>query len=170
MVIVRKATKADIENIKAVHYEAWKETYDDLKSNEDFNADNLDDYIQMSEECYENAYVAILKDKVIGFASFCMVDEKYLGNVGEITAIYILKKYQGMGIGRYLIQHCFHDLYYLKNIYVWTSANNIKSIEFYHHFGFVEDGAKKDLPLTHGEKLHLLRLRRKLSTYKLHRL
>ena len=163
MIIVRKATKFDIDGIKNVHYQAWKETYHDIISDKSIESVDLEEFVPMTEECFDNTCVAVLRDRIIGFASFCQSYDRELGNSGEIKAIYMLKKYQGLGVGRYLMNYCFVHLFNYDNILTWTSPNNIKSIEFYHHFGFKEDGMKKEFLLNKDEKMPLLRMRRKIS-------
>ncbi len=166
MVIVREATKADLNEIAQVHCQAMQETYHDLFSDQYLKSLDPDQFMHMPEECAERTYIAINRDKIVGFVSFCEEDDQKLGHIGEITAMYILKEYQGLGIGRYLIQHCFVDLYGIKNIYIWTLSQNIKSIQFYHHFGFIEDGGKKDLTLQKGKSFPLSRMRKRISLYR----
>ncbi len=165
MIIVRKATKNDLTELKKVYYQTWTEAYHDVVTDKYLHSHNLEQYMVLSEECYENTYVAIVKDRIVGYASFCQAYDEKFGKSGEIKAIGILKEYQGLGIGRMLMNHCFIDLYDFKNIVTWTSANNVNSIEFYHHFGFVEDGNKMDLQIEKGKRLPLLRMRRKIHTY-----
>jgi len=88
----------------------------------------------LSGELADKVYVAVEKEKVIGFVTVKISVNK----IGEIGLIAIEKNAQGKNIGTKLIHKCFN---YLRNnnirkLLVPTQLDNIKACKFYEKNGF----------------------------------
>lgn len=111
---IRKAVLADAKGIAKVHVDSWKTTYENIIP---------DEYIkQLSYEKRERlwkegipkggVFVAVNEEgKIVGFSSGGKERTgKYPHFSGELYAIYILKEFQGKGLGRLLVQSVMKEL------------------------------------------------------------
>jgi len=80
-------------------------------------------------------WVAKDNGKVIGFASAWKEEKAH-----HLGGFYILPVYQSMGIGKKLIKEILDWLGDDKDIHLEVVTYNIKAINFYKKFGFVENG------------------------------
>lgn len=114
-IIIRKALPEDAEKIIDINIEVWKETYKDLIDKE------IIDKLQVKtkeriEKTKQNikeknqTYVAESDGKIVGYHTYGKTRDENFKNSGEIYAGYILKEYQGLGIGRKLAIFCMQDL------------------------------------------------------------
>lgn len=107
---IRQATVDDAEAIANVHVSAWQETYRGIIP---------DDYLnQLSTEKRTAAW----RELLVGGLVFVAVDAKGLigfahgkqnqseSTEGELSAIYLLRSYQGRGIGRALVNRVVRQL------------------------------------------------------------
>lgn len=148
--IIRKASVDDARGKGYVHYQSWIETYTGLFPDDVMSRLSLDKSIEIAQNHPENTYVAIVEDKIIGFACYLESRDDDLEDAGEISAIYILKKFQGLGIGKKLIEVCYKELEKYSVISLWVLKSNMKSVGFYKRQGFTPDGKVKIL---HGEEV-----------------
>lgn len=113
-ITIRSASPADAAAIAAVHVASWRETYVGLLSGEMLRDLSIDDRTkrwsrildQASEAANTAVFVAERNGRVVGFASGgAQRDQSLLeqGLTGEITAIYVLKEAQRLGVGRGLM-------------------------------------------------------------------
>ncbi|MBU1093176.1 MAG: GNAT family N-acetyltransferase [Firmicutes bacterium] len=144
-VIIRKATKEDADGKGYVHYKSWIETYTGLFPDDVIKGLSLERSVDKAREYPENTYVAIVNDKIVGFSCHLESRDEDLQNYGEIMAIYILKQYQGRGIGRLLIKSCYGELLNYNGISLWVLKSNLNAINFYESEGFINDGKQKYL-------------------------
>ena len=144
-VIIRKATKEDADGKGYVHYKSWIETYKGLLPDDVIKGLSLERSVDKAREYPENTYVAIVDDKIVGFSCYLESRDEELLNYGEIMAIYILKQYQGRGIGKLLIQSCYEELSHYSGISLWVLKSNLNAINFYESEGFSKDGKQKYL-------------------------
>lgn len=103
------------------------------------------------EEKERRQWYAFIDNKLVGY---CLAQLE--NGVGKINSIYILKKYQGFGIGSKLLQNA---LEYLKsvNVMLECAKYNKSTIEFYKKFGFKIVEEKKDkLEFSSGSKMPLI--------------
>ena len=139
--IIRKANINDAEAIVDVSTKTWITTYKGLLSDkilEDRIKTTKDRKINLEKTIQENNnyYVAIVENKIIGFVSYGKSRNKKYENYGEINAIYVLKEYQKLGIGKALFLKGIESLVNLgfeKMILNILDGN--KTINFYKHFG-----------------------------------
>ncbi len=144
-ITIRKATIEDAKGKGYVHYTSWKETYTGLFPDEVMNSISLERSIKMAEEHPENTFVAIADNQIVGFSCYIESRDEDLPDAGEINAIYILKEYQGMGIGKKLMKKCYEQLKNHEYVILWVLKDNSKSIGFYESEGFRLDGKVKVL-------------------------
>lgn len=110
------ATFADAYGINYVAAHSWKETYSGLLPNKylDDRIKNISSKTEATKKflgTYNGKYiVAKDKGKVIGILAFCpSMNEKYK-EYGYLNAIYVLKDYQGYGIGKELFKRAVYGL------------------------------------------------------------
>ncbi len=148
--LIRKATVDDAEGKGYVHYQSWIETYTGLFPDEYMQSLTLERSVKLAKDYPENTYVAIVDDKIIGFSCYLESRDEDLEDTGEITAIYILKEFQGLGIGKKLMNVCYKELSNFSKLSLWVLGSNKKSIGFYEKQGFIADGKTKML---HGKEV-----------------
>ena len=104
--IIRKCTAEDADGRGMVHYQSWKETYSGLMPTQYLNKLRLDNLIERAREHTDNTLVAVVGEKVVGFLAVISQNSREFVSVkpsSEIVALYVLKEYQGCGIGKALI-------------------------------------------------------------------
>ncbi|MEK7016989.1 GNAT family N-acetyltransferase [Bacillus sp. FSL R9-9410] len=139
---IRKAMKADIAAIAKVHVESWKTTYTGIFANEILENLTFEqrkkqwENIFQKEDNLQYRFVAeTLTGEIIGFIDGGVERTGTYNCDGELYAIYILQKYQGMKIGQRLFQallsECKKDN--MQSLLVWVVANN-PSKKFYEKY------------------------------------
>jgi ribosomal protein S18 acetylase RimI-like enzyme len=139
--IIRKAQLSDAQGIAKVHVDCWRTTYKNIIPNEFL--DNLS-YEQRTDLWIKNIsneqnYVFVAENDeghIIGFADGGKRETNNIDQSGDLTSIYILQEYQGIGIGKKLAQQLFSKLGELgyKTIFVEVLEDN-KSRFFYESLG-----------------------------------
>ena len=135
----------DREGRAFVHYTAWREAYTGLMPEAILKAHTL-------ERCRESAqwgssndtFVALDRedgDQVVGFATLCRSARDFVSvpEAGEIAALYVLQEYQGLGLGRQLLEHCLAWIP-RPRVVLFVLEGNEKAIRFYEHMGFRPTG------------------------------
>ena len=143
--IIRQARVEDATGIARVRVDSWRTTYKSIVP---------DDYLaNMTYEESERRWQRILND-INSTSGICYVAEDETGQVvgfisggperehnnpnypGELYAIYILKEYQGRGIGRRLTESLVEKLLQagLESMLVWVLAEN-PACRFYESLG-----------------------------------
>ncbi|WP_179392727.1 GNAT family N-acetyltransferase [Sporosarcina sp. JAI121] len=138
--LIRKAEIEDAGGIAKVHVDSWRTTYKGIVP---------DDFLEsLSYENREliwkkginenNVYIAENKNgQVIGFSTGGIERTgKYEAYTGELYAIYILKEYQGKGIGRLLVKSVVDDIKNknLNSMLIWAIEEN-PACRFYEALG-----------------------------------
>lgn len=132
-------TAEEIEGKSRVHWQTWREAYDEILPAEFQEQMTLDKCRFYSQKYPENTLIALNDAKVVGFVSYG--DFRDSATIaGEIFALYVLKDYYGKGVGRQLIQAAL-DGY--QEILLWVLEDNKRAIAFYEKMGFVFDGEEK---------------------------
>ena len=154
--LIRKKEIKDCKSIAHVLTLAWNETYkgivpdwflDNLKNNEIKRAKMLKDEY---DENNNNQYVLVVDNEIVGYVKYGISDDKQFSNCGEVIALYILKKYQGKGFGRKLVEKAINEIKNMgcdKMIIACLKGN--PSNDFYRHLGgkYIKDGVYKRLNL-----------------------
>lgn len=138
---IREATLADAAGIAKVHVNCWRTTYKNIMPS-DF-LEKLS-YEQRTELWIKNIasvgnHVFVAQDdqgEIVGFACGGKREENVIENSGDLTSIYILEAFQGMGIGKKLLQKLFSTFEELQysTIFVEVLEDN-KSKYFYEAVG-----------------------------------
>lgn len=106
--IVREAKVSDAAGIAFVHVESWKTTYQNILPKEFLTNLSYKSREQFWETSIPKGNVFVAENdegKIVGFASGGNERSgSYEGYKGELTSIYILKEYQGIGIGKQLMK------------------------------------------------------------------
>ena len=139
-------TEADLRGKAYVHWKAWQETYRGL-----IDDDYLDRTMTLAH-CEaiarrggQKIWVAKDGERVIGFVSYGASRDGL--PCGEVYAIYVLRAYQGRGVGRALLRHAIEALRENDRIVLWVLRGNTRAIGFYTRCGFVLDGTEKTVTL-----------------------
>lgn len=148
MVITIKTmvTAEEIEGKSRVHWQTWREAYDEILPTDFQEKMTLDKCRFYSQKYPENTLIALDDAKVIGFVSYG--DFRDSATIaGEVFALYVLKDYYGKGVGRQLIQAAFAALDGYQEIILWVLEDNKRAIAFYEKMGFVFDSQEKVIDL-----------------------
>lgn len=157
--VIRKCTAADADGRGKVHYTAWYETYKGLMPDEFLS---LLDPVTLTERARahtDNTFVAAVGETVVGFISYLQKSREFVSvkPSAEIVALYVLKEYQGYGIGKSLLNAAQNELTE-KNIILFVLKGNEKAIGFYEHIGFSFTGKSVSQKVSGGtiEELEML--------------
>lgn len=146
--IVRKAKIKDARSILDVNIKSWQDTYKDILPIDYLNnlCSNSEDYkkaIEKNEQKikdYDNFYVAEIDNKIVGFCSFGISKKDLKPSAGEIYALYVDKKYHGLGIGKELFSQSKKELAKKYNEVIVSCLAQNKSNEFYKKMNCVKVG------------------------------
>jgi len=155
IIIKTMETPEEIEGKSLVHWQTWREAYDDLLPADYQETMTLDRCRFFSQKYPENTLIAMDGKKVVGFISY----GKFRGETiqaGEIIALYVLKDYYGKGVSKQLMHAAFVALDQFSEIYLWVLKDNKRAIAFYQKMGFTFDGQEQILKL--GKPVKELRM------------
>ena len=148
-------TPEEIEGKSLVHWQTWREAYDDFLPAEFQETMTLERCRFFSQKYPENTFIAMDGMKVVGFISYGNFRDKAI-QAGEIIALYVLKDYYGKGVSEQLMHAAFVALDHFSEIYLWVLKENKRAIAFYQKMGFTVDGQEKILEL--GKPVKELRM------------
>ena len=155
IIIKTMETPEEIEGKSLVHWQTWREAYDDLLPAEYQETMTLDRCRFLSQKYPENTLIAMDGKKVVGFISYGNFRDEAI-QVGEIIALYVLKDYYGKGVSEQLMHAAFVALDQFSEIYLWVLKDNKRAVAFYQKMGFSFDGQEKILKL--GKPVKELRM------------
>ena len=161
LTIKKMKTPEEIEGKSLVHWQTWREAYDDLLPAEFQETITLERCRFFSQKYPENTLIAIDGMKVVGFISYGNFRDETI-QAGEIMALYILKDYYGKGIAQKLVKAALNALDHFSEIFLWVLKDNKRAIAFYQKMGFTFDGQEKILEL--GKPIIEIRMVFKSST------
>ena len=113
--IIRKAKEEDAKEIAYVNAYTWLTTYKGLMPDEllEERVKTIDDRVPKiinAIKTKDNFYVALDNNKVVGIMSYGKSRNQDYIDSGEIKSIYILKDYQGLGLGKSLFMTGIKEL------------------------------------------------------------
>ena len=155
IIIKTMETPEEIEGKSLVHWQTWREAYDDLLPAEYQETMTLDRCRFFSQKYPENTLIAMDGKKVVGFISYGNFRDEAI-QAGEIIALYVLKDYYGKGVSKQLMHAAFVALDQFSEIYLWVLKENKRAIAFYQKMGFTFDGQEQILKL--GKPVKELRM------------
>lgn len=144
---IREMRPKDADGKGYVHYTSWQETYPGLIDSSYLARMTLEKCQTIAHKWPENTLVAELDGKIVGFVCWLPCRDGDMPDCGEVTAIYVLKEAQGLGIGRKLMDAALEQLPQYQTIVIWVLKGNDHAIGFYEHYGFQLDGAEKEILL-----------------------
>ena len=155
IIIKTMETPEEIEGKSLVHWQTWREAYDNLLPAEYQETMTLERCRFFSQKYPENTLIAMDGKKVIGFISYGNFRDETI-QAGEIIALYVLKDYYGKGVSKQLMHAAFVALDQFSEIYLWVLKENKRAIAFYQKMGFTFDGQEQILDL--GKPVKELRM------------
>ena len=155
IIIKTMETPEEIEGKSLVHWQTWREAYDNLLPAEYQETMTLERCRFFSQKYPENTLIAMDRKKVIGFISYGNFRDEAI-QAGEIIALYVLKDYYGKGVSKQLMHAAVAVLDHFSEIYLWVLKDNKRAIAFYQKMGFTFDGQEKILEL--GKPVKELRM------------
>ena len=109
-------TPEEIEGKSLVHWQTWREAYDDLLPADFQETMTLEKCRFFSQKYPENTLIAMDGKKVVGFISYGNYRDETI-QAGEIIALYVLKDYYGKGVSKQLMHAAFAALDQFSEIY-----------------------------------------------------
>ena len=155
IIIKTMETPEEIEGKSLVHWQTWREAYDDLLPADFQETMTLEKCRFFSQKYPENTLIAMDGKKVVGFISYGNFCDEAI-QAGEIIALYVLKDYYGKGVSKQLMHAAFVALDQFSEIYLWVLKDNKRAIAFYQKMGFTFDGQEQILKL--GKTVKELRM------------
>ncbi len=141
--MIRPGRVDDAQAIARVHVDTWRTTYrgivpDEFLANLDY-ARSAEKWAQLLGATEGKTRVFVAENEcgeVVGFACGGPIREPLPGYDGELYAIYVLKAYQGRGIGRALVASVAGDLLGrgYRSLVIWVLRDN-PSRGFYEALG-----------------------------------
>lgn len=132
-------------SVKHIYFETA--TLDDIESIFELNKIHINEYEDLNQINYEwvlnwihrkieqhvfHYHVMILNGKKVGY--FYLHEE---GDELELDDLYILKDYQGQGIGSLVLNHCIDvATEQHKSLFLYVFTQNVRAIKLYESFGF----------------------------------
>lgn len=149
--VIRKASKHDADQIGAVHYRAWIETYTGSLP-EDYLAARSPEKSAASfrDTGCRDLVVSEINGQIVGFCGWGEFrDVASDDSMGEIQGIYVLNAYQRQHIGQRLIRYALEQLFrdHYQKAGLWVLASNENAIRFYEKMGFEYMGTAKKVKL-----------------------
>ena len=138
-----------------VHYTAWQEAYTGIMDPRVLAWNTPERCREMAEKYPQNTLVLLDQaqdDRVAGFACYLRRARPFISvpDSGEVTALYVLKEYQGLGLGRLLMERCLACLPRPRAALMVLKGND-RAIGFYGHMGFRLTGREQTSRLNGGE-------------------
>ncbi len=141
---IRSAQHDDIDGIALVHVRSWQTTYEGIVNQDFLNSLDIqqraDSWRRFLSKTPHYCQVACAPS-IVGFAK-CGSARDELGYTAELAALYLLKEYQGLGIGRALLRASARELLEadMDSMYVWVLRDN-PARQFYEAMGseFIAD-------------------------------
>lgn len=152
-------TEAEMDGKGYVHWKSWQETYAGLVDSAYLEAMTLDKCVRIAHQWPERILVAKDDDMVVGFAAYGAYRDQTMQETGEVYALYVLRAYQGRGIGRALMEASLDKLAAYPRVALWVLKRNERAIRFYRACGFAPDGLEQPITLgTENTEVRMVRL------------
>src|ERR1044072_3452153 len=109
-IIIREATKNDIEIIQQLTYAIWPVTYGSILSADQLNymLELIYSKTSLQNQMHEGHHFLIVEDDrtPVAFADYGLLKD----DVYKLHKIYVLQNQQGKGIGKLLIDHVIKEI------------------------------------------------------------
>ncbi len=151
--VVRQAKASDATEIAKVHVLSWQKSYEGLVDEDYLQqmrvGDRESNWLRRITEATDIVLVAEVDGQIVGFAHGGEQREEGCPYDAELRAIYILKDFQGQGIGRKLFEELLKrskEAGY-QSMNVWVLAKNTNAGKFYEAMGAERGGMKESLAI-----------------------
>ncbi|MCY9547834.1 GNAT family N-acetyltransferase [Lysinibacillus xylanilyticus] len=138
---IRKANSQDAQDIAKVHVDSWRTTYKGILPDDFLNNLSYEQRTELWKKNISDAtnYVLVAENEqneIIGFATGATRKTNSVPNATDLTSIYLLEEYQGIGIGKQLLTEIFayFKLKGYEKVFVEVLAEN-KTRNFYEYYG-----------------------------------
>lgn len=165
--IIRLAKLDDCEELARIKHEVWESTYRGIYP--DYMIDNFDyekhigKFVKIVENPDVNLFVVECEGKLIGYMDYGIPMRPFKDYQQEIGLLYVLKEYQGKGIGKKLFDLAYKGIKERGYDEFFISCNkyNVKAQGFYEKMGgeiinIDEDNEDKTIP----QKTYLYKINR----------
>jgi len=149
-----RATVDMAEDAGYVHATAWKNAYDGIVPKEfldNFTPEKRTEaFRKILQSAEEEHYIINMDGRPMGILTIGKSRDSDAGEErGEVYGIYLLAEYWGKKYGKRLMDFAISRLKELgySTVSLWTLEENQRARVFYEKYGFVPDGAKKELNL-----------------------
>ena len=163
--IIRPAREEDAPALARVHVDTWRTTYNGIVPDEHLASLSYakrekiwKEWLARPAEEVTNYAAVTPAGEVVGFAVCGLLRDDIPGFDGELYGLYILKAFQGIGIGRRLVQQAAMDVASrgCSTMVAWVLKDN-PSCRFYERLGgqpvaekTVEIGGKELVEVAYG--------------------
>ena len=116
LLTIREAQAADAAQIAQVNFETWRSTYNGILDQDFLEARSLEEQVSVWQDTLNTInpsakrFVAIKDHNVIGYSGGGRNPDTRSPFQSELFGIYVLKAYQGMGVGQALTTSLAHWL------------------------------------------------------------
>lgn len=150
MFFIRKANPEDYADIATIHFKSWHAAYLGLLPASYININDKNTLCKKKKMwqglmAHPDVIVWVAYDahhNNLGFIGYFTNHKDY-----EITTLYVLPDYQGLGIGTQLMTASLQALlesHINAHFSLWVLEANVAAIDFYQKFGFVANGEKSE--------------------------
>lgn len=114
-IVYKKAETSDAYDVAYIAAYSWKETYEGLLPDDYLNdrVNNIEERLEGTKNFiskYDGNYVIVRDDdKPVGILAYRKSNDEKYKDYGYLEAIYVLKDYQGYGIGKELFKMAIED-------------------------------------------------------------
>ena len=154
---IRKATVEDSKELAIVKRKAWESTYRGIYPDEKLDNYNFEEQGSKFNNLISNEnitfYVVEFENKIIGYMSCGQPMRAFKHYEQEIGLLYILKEYQGQGIGRRLFSIAYDNIKNngYKEFFISCNKYNLNAQKYYEAMGGKivwtdEDNEDKSIP------------------------
>ena len=145
---IRKVTIADIKKLQSVSRQTFFETFAEVNTaanmqkylDENLSLERLQAELNNPESEF---YFASNNEQIVGYLKINVgqaQNELQDNNALELERIYVLKEYQGSGVGQVLFDIAIQVARRRRSEFLWLGVweKNFKALKFYERFGFIE--------------------------------
>ncbi len=155
--IIRLANKNECKELSKLKHQMWTETYRGIYSDE--KIDNYD-YLKNEKKFLDiidnkniNLYIVEDQNRIVGYMSCGTPLRPYKDYKQDVGLLYLLKEYQGKGLGRELFNIAYENIKEkgYKSFFISCNKYNTSAQAFYKKMGGIvdcidEDNIDKSIP------------------------
>lgn len=138
--MIRRARVSDAKGIAKVHVDSWITTYQNIVPDEYLDGLKYEDRERLWNRNLQHSTAFVAENEIGEIIGFADGGKERSGNYpdigGEVYSIYILKAYQGRGVGKLLMRAISNELLAndIQSLIVWVLKEN-QSSGFYENLG-----------------------------------